>query len=379
MANPVRVDRTKTPNAIRVMTDAEMDYAAHKILEAHYNNVTTLQVNGSVGTRINIGTLDDVDYVNAAGSTDLTTATTSFDFLEDRDSISESFEQPLHWDGSKLERQNDTELNSSLINHALTRYVADGLGSYHLAPTAPTVGGTWVEVTSLTDELAASLSDTGTKLWRRTTQTTPTEFRPLKTQLNGNTYEVVEFTDAELEALYSRFHNQRVSTGIGTWALQATAPATGTWVRMGTEHTDDQAGTTIGSFTGFFSQSYLGPNFAGPTFLGPSYTRNFSRNFARGFGRNFNRIQSFLRYYASFYAGRPSSVRYFARWVSYTGYYTGYFTGFYTGSFQAGYATNYQAAYSGPAFSQIYNNTVIDGDTANKVGVANFSLWIRSA
>jgi hypothetical protein len=373
MANPVRVDRTKTPNAIRVMTDAEMDYAAHKILEAHYNNVTTLQVNGSVGTRINIGTLDDVDYVNAAGSSDLTTATTSFDFLENRDSISESFEQPLHWDGSKLERQNDTELNSSLITHALTRYVADGLGSYHLAPTAPTVGGTWVEVTSLTDELAASLSDTGTKLWRRTTQTTPTEFRPLKTQLNGNTYEVVEFTDAELEALHTRFHNQRVSTGVGTWALQATAPGTGTWVRMGTEHTDDKAGTTTGSFTGFFSQSYLGPNFAGPTFLGPAFTQAYSRNFSRGFSRNFSRQV----YYRRFFAGNPGPN--YNRVKSYTRSFTGFYTGFFVGSFQAGYTANYQASFSGPAFSQIYNNTVIDGDAANKVGVANFSLWIRSA
>ena len=260
------------------------------------------------------------------------------------------------------------------------------MGSYHLAPTAPTVGGTWVEVTSLTDELAASLSDTGTKLWRRTTQTTPTEFRPLKTQLNGNTYEVVEFTDAELEALHTRFQNQRVSTGVGTWALQATAPGTGTWVRMGTEHTDDKAGTTIGSFTGFFSQSYLGPNFAGPTYLGPAYSRGFSRNFARGFGRNFTRTLHFARYYANltYSVGNIPPYGYFMgayynRIGYYTGYYTGYFTGFFVSSFQAGYATNYQASYSGPSFSQIYNNTVIDGDTANKVGVANFSLWIRSA
>ena len=298
------------------MTAAELEYPAHRILEAFAasnTGVGTVTINGA-GTAI--GTFVDTIRPNTIGSHPVGTSVNSstLTFNQDLTTAAESLERPIEYDGGNLHQQADGELNSNIIQTALTMLVNDGLGSYAVQPSAP--AGTWTSIGTITDQ--ARSGNTVTTLWRKTADTAPTTVRPMKV-ISGN---LQEMTDAEIQTLTSRFRNRIVATGVGQYRVQQNAPAGGTWVRRGNAWTDTR-------------QQIANQNYTG------SYTGTYSGTYSR----------TFIGYSGLYYSG--------VLYASYTGFYTGYFTGFYTGT--------YTGTYTGM--------TVMP----TKETVSTVSLWIRVA
>jgi hypothetical protein len=130
-------------------------------------------------------------------------------------------------------------------------------------------------------------------------------------------------SDAEIQTLTERLRNQIVSTGIGKYVVQSTAPVSGgTWVTRGSAFSDTRETTSTVSYTGSYSGTYTGA-YAG------NYTGAYTRFFAGSVG--------------GFFSG------------TYTGYYTGSYTGSYSGS---------------------YSGLTLNAGTET---VSSVSLWIRTA
>ncbi len=360
MANPVKIQNS-SPKSLKVMSDAEMDYIAHTILADFAGTSTgvgTLSVNPGDATGLtDIGTWENTAFDTAPGGA-LNTFTTSYQaffggftpgaftdtqnvfattgygtfmsnqdnltqtdyaFYQNRGAVVETLTRPLEFDSSlkRLIAQIDANLNASAIAHTLDRLVNDGLGSYKLQTATPS-GGTWVQE-AIIDDTQSGAGSTEYYLWRRTVQTTPTEIRPLKERLIGNEYNIIEMTDAEIETLTDRFRNQIVTTGIGTYALQETAPGTGTWTRAGTVTTDTRRDT--------FTDTFI------PAYAGASYSASYSQGFQDFFG----------------------------------GFAGAFFTGFFAGT---AYAGSYAAA------GQSYQGTYVATATET---ITTKSLWVRTA
>ena len=179
------------------------------------------------------------------------TAVTNYEFFQDLQGVSESLDAyPIYWDtGTEQTREYDSlGFNTDVVDAILDYLVADGVGSYKLQAATPS-GGTWTSRDTFVD--AASGGDTTYTLWQKTNDTAPTTVRPLKLREINNVYDLIEMTDAEIETWRTRLQNRISATGKGTYAFQASAPGTGTWVKMGTDVTDTEQATYVGTYNGF--------------------------------------------------------------------------------------------------------------------------------
>ena len=314
MARPLKIDTSTTPVSFKEMSDADYDYLTHIILTqfaASNTGVGTVSSNSSFTL---IGTFSDTYRPYTVGQhpvgTDITTVT--YNFYQDLGSATESLVRPVRYSaGANTFEQDDSTLNSTVIANALANLVSYGVGSYSLSPTTP-VGGTWVAERTIQNTTAAA--NNVTYLWRKTAATAPSTVRPLKVN-STSPISVKEMSDAEIQTLTERLRNQIVSTGIGKYAVQSTAPVSGgTWVTRGSAFSDTRDTTSTQSYTGSYSGAYTG-NYTGA--------------------------------YTLFYAG------------SIGGYFSGTYTGFYTGS-----------------YSGTYSGLTLDANTET---VSTVSLWVRTA
>lgn len=143
--------------------------------------------------------------------------------------------------------------------------VADGLGSYRLETSTPSVGGTWVAEATIKNEVTGTTNN-AIYLWRRTDQSAPTTVRPLKFQ-SGVNAGLKEMSDVDIATLNVNFRNAICNNGIGQYKLQQSSPSPGTWVSVGNTFSDTRqqlasntytlyySGYTIGSFVGNTIQS----------------------------------------------------------------------------------------------------------------------------
>lgn len=177
------------------------------------------------------------------------TTITNYEIFQDLQSESESlFDIPHKYvSGQGTITMSETQFNDVVIDHALDNMAAGGIGSYSLSTTTP-AGGTWTSRGTIID--AASGGDTTYTLWQKTADTAPTTVRPLYDRLDGNSYDLIEFTDAQMQTWLERFQNQIVATQIGTYAFQATAPVTGTWAQVGDDLTETEQDTYVGAYSG---------------------------------------------------------------------------------------------------------------------------------
>jgi len=322
MARPLKIDTSTTPVSFKEMSDADYDYLTHIILTqfaASNTGVGTVSSNSSFTL---IGTFSDTYRPYTVGQhpvgTDITTVT--YNFYQDLGSASESLVKPVHYtSGANTFEQDDSTLNSTVIANALANLVSYGVGSYSLSPTTP-VGGTWVAERTIQNTTAAA--NNVTYLWRKTAATAPSTVRPLKVN-STSPISVKEMSDAEIQTLTERLRNQIVSTGIGKYAVQSTAPVSGgTWVTRGSAFSDTRETTSTQNYTGSYTGTYAG------TYAG-NYTGAYTRFFAGSIG----------------------------------GYFSGTYTGYYTG--------NYTGSYSGT-----YSGLTLDAGTET---VSTVSLWVRTA
>lgn len=293
MPRPLKIDTSTTPVSFKEMSDADYDYITHTILTqfaASNTGVGTVSSNSSFTL---IGTFTDTYRPYTVGQhpigTDITTVT--YNFYQDLGSASETLTRPVHYTaGANTFEQDDTTLNTTVISNALANLVNSGVGSYSLSPTTP-VGGTWVAERTIQNTTAAA--NNVTYLWRKTAATAPSTVRPLKVN-STSPISVKEMSDAEIQTLTERLRNQIVTTGIGKYAVQSSAPAGGTWVTRGSAFSDTRNTTSTQSYTGTYAGTYSG-----------NYTGSYTLFYAGSVG--------------GFFSG------------TYTGFYTGNYTGSYSG------------------------------------------------
>jgi hypothetical protein len=348
VARPFKFDTSTTPNSIKEMTDSEMNWIAHRILNQFASsNSGRCRVRVNTGAGTSIGSFIDTKRPNAVGSHPVGTSvnSTSYTFYQELSgSESESTKKPLVFDTTLdgLQEASNTRIAADINRRTFEIMSASGLGSYRLQSSAP-AGGTWSNIATITD--TSQTGDATTKLWRKTAESSPSAVRPLvfDSGLDG----IRQMSDTQSNTLVAQYINWMLSTGKGYYKAQSSAPTGGgTWVQMGDPFTDtrQQRGNVnyAGNYTGSYTQNYTG-----------SYTQNFAQGYSGTYSAN----------YALNYAGRIY------------GYYTGYFTGTYTAYFSQAYAGTYTGSFSGTYTGYYAGATVLN----TKENVSTIKLWLRTA
>jgi hypothetical protein len=383
MTRPLKVNGTN-PISLIEMTDGEMDYIAHQILTEFGANTVgtgTVSVNPANTSGLTaIGTFVDTTRPDPIGTHPVGTSviSTNYNFYQDLRTATVTGTRPLKFSpGTGLAEQADADVNTHEVARAAARLVTNGLGSYRLQATTPSVGGTWVQMATITD---TALGGNGTTyLWRRTDQTAPTTVRPVKYTAGG----VQEMSDGEIRSLIILFRNYIVNSAIGQYKAQSAAPSPGTWVQVGDAFTDTReqvtdvaySGSYGSSFTGFYGNSFTG--FYANSFTG-FYANSFAGTYANSFAGTYIRYTPGPIYYdAGGGVFQPTYTGYYVGY--YTGYFTGYyansFTGFYANSFTGFYANTFTGFYGG-SFTGFYTGPTVQ---ASKENVSNIALWVRTA
>jgi len=376
MATQLKINTSTSPVSLKEMTSADIDYSVNVLLGSLVlsdTDVDSIQINpGATAGLTLIGSFTDTYLNSTPGSHPIGTTpiSTTYNFYQNQSSgASESLTRPIEYD-TGVKEQNDTTLNAGVISQALANLVSLGVGSYQINSSSPT-GGTWVNKSTLTNNLDATTSNV-TYLWRKTAPaSSPATVRPLKLN-NTSPVSLKEMNDSEILTLLPRLKNRLASTGIGKCAVQATAPVSGgTWVTSGVAFLDTTrtytnvtySGPYTGYYTGYYTGTYTG--FPPQNFTG-TYTGYYASPAYAG---------TYTGYFAVYYAGR-----YITNYgVNYTGFYTGYYTGYYTGTYTGYYPINYTGTYTGyytGYYTGNYTGATLNNDSST---VSTVYLWVRTA
>jgi len=369
MATALKINTATSPVSLKEMSGTEFEYAINQMLTTFAGTQTgvgTLSVNPASTTGLtSIGTFTDT-YINAlpgAHPVGTTPLSVTYTFYQDQGSAAESLTRPVEYSAG-LKEQVDANLNADLVSKALANLVATGVGFYSLQPTTPT-GGTWVSISTITNTLDSATTNT-TQLWRKTAPaSSPSTVRTIKLDATTTPKSIKEMSDAEIQTLTARLRNQIVSTGIGKYSVQATAPASGgTWVSSGTAFLDTRRTATDTAYVLNYTKDYTG-----------AYTRNYTGAYTR----------TYTGVYSKTFTGSYSG--------SYQASYNGYFGGVTrSGSYLGNYLLSYTGAYNALAYTGVYSglvsltyskaySTSFSGQTLNSDSptISTVYLWVRTA
>ena len=434
--NPLKLKASATPitsvnfQGLQTMSNAEVkNYIANKITVgfagAASNGSNTADLNIDTANALSgtaIGTFADTDRTEATGTHPATGAITTTTYYAKQITASDSgtiTNRPLQYD-TAIQQMTDAQIRNDIIDQAVTAMVTESeytAGQYRLAGTAPS-GGTWTSRYTITD--VANGGNTTYYIWQKTAATTApnADLRPLKTYDSNN---VKQMTDTEIQEMIPYFRNRIISTGVGTYKIQASSPSPGTWVSMGSA-SDTREQVASANYTGSYggTRTYSNVGYAGTrTYTPAGYANTFAGT------RTYSTTYSGTRTYTGSYVTNFSGTRTFAGSRTYSASYTRFFGGFVGGTFagtrtyaNAGYVSaptnfagafagtrSYSANYSGSrtytgtyansfagsrtytgayAGSRTYTGTysgTYAGDTiqATKDTVSTVSLWIRTA
>lgn len=324
-------------NSIQKFSNAQLDDLAERVLRVMAAGTYTGTI--SVGNTASIGTFSDTSLVGAAGSADTTTVTNTYTLSQVSTATLGAASDPPMYVGLDTTSPTTTILQENLTtkeqlaDEILSRMVSGtgGTNAYYLASSAPADGATWVSRGTLLDTITnLTVTVTDYKLWHRTTSgATITNRDPVKLS-SGN---IQSFSTEEIEALIKIIEQRIVATGIGTYSLQATAPATGTWTNAGTivdvreDITTSNFASEI-SYTNENALSYTATYTGTPVSTNPdgiAYTATFSNS-------NFVGPATFAGF-ANF--TNPNAIS-FTNTVS------------YTADYQSTYSKAFNATYLGP-------------------------------
>lgn len=416
---PLRIKASSTPissgnfQGLQEMSDAEINqYLSYVITNKFANDADgtgTAELNVDTAnalTGTSIGTWTNTIRNDAIGTHPTAGATTdtTYYFKQVTAAATENItNRPVGYD-SAIKEYADAALDTDVLDKVIEDMVTGTgytVGQYSLAASAP-AGGTWTSRATITDSNQGG--STNLYLWQKTTPSTAANADLASLKLDGTNVKMM--SDAEIEQMVPNFRNRIIDSGIGTYKLQDSAPAGGTWVQMGDSLTDtrqevasqDYAGTYTGAFTGNYVGDYVGSYVGAKTYSG-SYTGTFSGDYAgnyvgtSAYAGAYSGTYARTEAYTIFYSGFAGGTNY------YTGYYTGFYTGFYTGAktYTGYYTGNYNqdftgnyvgtSAYSGTYsgtytgyysnnFSGTYAGDTIQGTTEN---VSTVKLWLKTA
>ena len=402
---PLRIKASSYPvsssnfQGLQEMTDTEIEQYYSAILLKDFSdntdgtgvgelNVTT---DGS-GSGTTIGSITDTKRDDAIGTHPTDGATTNvnvYTFKQVNSTASESItNRPLGYESSGtigIHEFTDSELDTDILDKVLGDLVAQGnyvTGQYTLASSAPS-GGTWTSRYTLVDTQVDETEDTK-YVWQKTAATTAaaSDYKPLK--LDGTA--VKEMSVAEMEQIVPNMRNRITDSTIGTYALQATAPASGTWVQQGEAFTDTRHEVGSQSYTGNYSGNYTGGYTGAKTYSGSysgSYTGAYTGNYVGTSNYSGAYSGSYSGNYAADYSGYAGTSYAGTYSGSYTGYYegaktyTGYYSGAYSGTYAGDYVgtSSYSGTYTGTYTGYFAGDTVLTSEET----VSTVKLWLKTA
>lgn len=375
--NPLKIKASATPisssnfQGLQAMSDTEVkNYIANKITVgfagAVGNGSNTADINIDTANALSgtaIGSFVDTDRDEATGTHPATGATTTTTYYAKQITATDTgtiTNRPIGYD-TAIKQLTDAQINT-VLDKVITSMVTEAdytAGQYRLAGSAPT-GGTWTARYTITD--VANGGNTTYYIWQKTaaTSTPDADLRPLKTY-NGNN--VKQMTDAEIQEMIPYFRNRIVSTGVGTYKLQASTPAGGTWVQMGSG-SDTREQLASQNYTGVYAgaRTYSNVAYGGTRTYAVSYANTFAGN------RTYSTTYAGVRTYGVSYASAFAGTRPYAGSRTYSGSYVGSFAGSRTKTFSGSrtYSATYTLFYGGFvggnfAGSRTYSNAAYSG------------------
>lgn len=236
----------------------------------------TIEVVG-LATSNSIGRFRDTARYGAVGTTDAYILEKNYSLSQvSSATLSAQPNPPMYFgittSGNDVIVQENLTTIEQLADEILNRLAAGGPNAYYLGPTAPSDGGIWSSVGSLTDtEEGFSVTNTTYYLWHKLNSGSYTT--SYKSPLKLSSGEIIKFTDDEVKLFAKLVEERMISTSIGTYALQSSTPATGTWTNAGsatdlirtTTPVDNQQYTSV---VGFLGPSYYVLSYAS-FFTGP--------------------------------------------------------------------------------------------------------------
>lgn len=413
---PLRVKASSTPisssnfQGLQEMTDSEINQYLSYVITNKFATDTdgtgTAELNVDTSnalTGTSIGTFTDTIRDDAIGDhpTDGATSSTTYYFKQVTAAASESITNRLVGYDSAIKEMTDGDLDTDILDKVIDDMVTETdytVGQYTLAASAPS-GGTWTSRYTITD--SAQGGNTLIYLWQKTAPTSSANSDLTSLKLSGSSATRM-MTAAEIEQMVPNFRNRIIDNNIGKYALQETAPGTGTWTQMGDTFNDTRQAVSgdayAGSFGGTFAGDFTG-EFAGTfadTYVGAkSYTGGYTGAFSGEYAGNFvgtsayanNFTGNYILYYSGFVGGNFAGTYagFFTGAKTYTGAYTGLYNQVFTGDFvgTSAYSGSYSGAYTGifsDNFSGDYTGSYT-GDTiqASKDTVSTVKLWLRTA
>jgi len=247
-------------------------------------NVNALTGSGGIGAFSNTERTHAIGYHTNDGSAPALT-TTTWHLEQDTSTESSSPTWPVGWEGSGVIREmNTTKLKTDILRCCAIEWVKastnTGTGSYYIGTAAPSLGGTWTQMTAANgapsggtyvDSWVDTYKNSGSitqYLWRKTNSTVADssglDYTPCKaatvSTVAGN---IQQMTDVEVESLVNEWRNFLLTaqgtiggTNIGTigeyqLTTSSSAPSGGTWVQMGT-FTDQIANVSSQDYTTYY-------------------------------------------------------------------------------------------------------------------------------
>lgn len=356
--NPLKIKASATPitsanyQGLQTMSDTEVkNYIANKITVgfagAAGNGSNTADINVDTANALSgtsIGSFVDTDRNEATGTHPATGATTTTTYYAKQITATDTgtiTNRPIGYD-TAIRQLTDAQINADIVDKAIVAMVTESdytAGQYRLAGSAPT-GGTWTARYTITD--VANGGNTTYYIWQKTaaTSTPDADLRPLKTYSGNN---IKQMSDTEIQEMIPYFRNRIISTGVGTYKLQAATPVGGTWVSMGSA-ADTREQVVSQNYTGSYggTRSYS-TTYGGNRTYSTSYTNTFAgnRTYASGAGQYAGNRTYSATYTSSFAGTRP-----YAGSRTYSGNYS---TGFAGSRPYAGSRT-YAGTYTSPIY-----------------------------